>query len=54
MAEAAIRFSEASSFGNAFGHLPDRIGGAKVALVCVLIEAAGQALIWLAPWPALA
>jgi MFS family permease len=32
-----------------FGHLPDRIGGAKVALVCVLIEAAGQALIWLAP-----
>jgi MFS family permease len=29
-----------------FGHLPDRIGGAKVALVCVLIEAAGQALIW--------
>jgi len=32
-----------------FGHLPDRIGGAKVALVCVLIEAMGQALIWLAP-----
>jgi MFS family permease len=32
-----------------FGHLPDRIGGAKVALACVLIEAAGQALIWLAP-----
>ena len=24
-AEAAIRFSEASSFGNAFGHLPDRL-----------------------------
>jgi MFS family permease len=38
----------------AFGHLPDRIGGAKVALVCVLIEAVGQALIWLAPWSALA
>jgi MFS family permease len=37
-----------------FGHLPDRIGGAKVALVCVLIEAAGQALIWLAPWSAAA
>jgi len=37
-----------------FGHLPDRIGGAWVALVCVMIEAAGQALIWLAPWPALA
>ncbi|HTS53105.1 MAG TPA: arabinose transporter [Burkholderiales bacterium] len=32
-----------------FGHLPDRIGGAKVALACVLIEAAGQTLIWLAP-----
>jgi predicted MFS family arabinose efflux permease len=32
-----------------FGHLPDRIGGPKVALVCVLIEAAGQALIWLSP-----
>src|SRR6516164_2714914 len=36
-----------------FGHLPDRIGGARVALICVLIEAAGQALIWLAPLPAL-
>jgi MFS family permease len=29
-----------------FAHLPDQIGGAKVALVCVLIEAAGQLLIW--------
>src|SRR2546425_10326296 len=38
----------------AFGHLADRIGGAKVALVSVLIEAAGQALIGLAPWSALA
>jgi MFS family permease len=37
-----------------FGHLPDRIGGGRVTLACVLIEAAGQALIWLAPWPALA
>ena len=36
-----------------FGHLPDR-GGVKVALVCILIEATGQALIWLAPQPALA
>jgi MFS family permease len=32
-----------------FGHLPDRLGGARVALVCVLIEAVGQAFIWLAP-----
>jgi MFS family permease len=37
-----------------FGHLPDKIGGAKVAVVFVLIEAAGQGLIWLAHWPALA
>ena len=37
-----------------FGHLADRLGGAKVALVCSLIEAAGQALIWLAPWSAVA
>jgi MFS family permease len=29
-----------------FAHLPDKIGGAKVALVCVVIEAAGQLLIW--------
>ena len=29
-----------------FGHLPDKLGGAKVALVCVLIEAVGQLLIW--------
>src|SRR6516165_2939644 len=31
-----------------FGHVPDQLGGAKVALVCVLFEAAGLALIWLA------
>jgi MFS family permease len=36
-----------------FGHLPDRIGGPRVALVFVLIEAAGQALIWLAASAAL-
>jgi len=36
-----------------FGHLPDRIGGARVALVCVLVEAAGQAIIWIARTPAL-
>jgi len=32
-----------------FGHLPDRIGGAKVALLFVSIEALGQVTIWLAP-----
>lgn len=31
-----------------FGHLPDRLGGARVALVCVLIEAADLAMIWMA------
>jgi MFS family permease len=30
------------------GHTPDRLGGAKVALVCVFVEAAGLALIWFA------
>jgi MFS family permease len=37
-----------------FGHLPDRIGGAKVALLSVVVEAAGLALIWLAPSAVLA
>ena len=32
-----------------FGHLPDRVGGARVALIFIVIEAAGQACIWLAP-----
>src|SRR4051812_16274160 len=32
-----------------FGHLPDRIGGARIAVVCVAVEAAGLALIWSAP-----
>jgi MFS family permease len=31
------------------GHMPDRIGGARVALVCVLIEALGLALLWFSP-----
>jgi MFS family permease len=37
-----------------FGHLPDRLGGARVALVCVVIEAVGQYLIWGADHPYLA
>lgn len=37
-----------------FGHLPDRMGGARVALVSVFMEAAGLALIWLARSPGLA
>jgi alkylhydroperoxidase/carboxymuconolactone decarboxylase family protein YurZ/predicted MFS family arabinose efflux permease len=36
------------------GHVADNLGGAKVALICVLIEALGQALIWIAPWSWLA
>lgn len=32
----------------AFGHLPDRIGGARVALLFVLIETAGLGVMWLA------
>jgi MFS family permease len=31
-----------------FGHLPDRIGGARVALLFALIEAMGLALMWIA------
>ncbi len=31
------------------GHLPDQLGGARVAAVCVAVEAAGQLLIWWAP-----
>ncbi|MGY8633537.1 arabinose transporter [Bradyrhizobium sp. 14AA] len=37
-----------------FSHLADAIGGARVALLCALIEAAGQALIWLAARPEMA
>jgi MFS family permease len=36
------------------GHVPDKLGGARVALVCVFVQAAGLALIWLAPSGALA
>jgi MFS family permease len=37
-----------------FGHFADRFGGAKVALICALVEAAGLALIAVAPSFALA
>jgi len=36
------------------GHIPDALGGANIALVCVFVEAAGLALIWFASDPALA
>lgn len=47
----AIAFMSGRIF---FGGLPDRMGGARVALVSVLVEAAGLALIWLAPSSAVA
>jgi len=31
-----------------FGHLPDKVGGARVAFTCVLLVGAGQLLVWLA------
>jgi MFS family permease len=37
-----------------FGHLPDRLGGARVALWFVLIETAGLILMWLAAGVAVA
>lgn len=36
------------------GRLADRLGGAKVALACALVEAMGLALVWLSPWSTLA
>jgi len=30
------------------GHIPDKLGGARVALISIMIEAAGLAFIWLA------
>ena len=47
----AVAFIVARIF---FSHLADAIGGAKVALVCALIEAVGQALIWVAVRPEMA
>jgi MFS family permease len=37
-----------------FGHLPDQVGGARVAMLFVLAEAVGLGLVWLAPHPAFA
>ena len=42
----AVAFMAARIF---FGHLPDKFGGAKVALFCILIEAVGLVALWLAP-----
>jgi MFS family permease len=47
----ALAFIAARIF---FSHVADAIGGAKVALVCAVIEAVGQALIWLAVRPEMA
>ena len=33
-----------------WGHLPDRIGGFRVAMWSLLIEAVGQAMVWRAPY----
>lgn len=48
-------------FGGAFvavrllcGHLPDRVGGVRVALASLIVEAAGEYLLWCAPSPMLA
>src|SRR3982750_2194679 len=46
---ACSRSSARSSSGRIFcGHLPDSMGGARVALVSVVVEATGLMLIWLA------
>lgn len=37
-----------------FGHLPDQVGGARVAVYWVMAEALGLGLIWAAPDPSLA
>jgi len=47
----AVAFIMARVF---FSHIADELGGAKVALLCAVIEAVGQALIWLAVRPEMA
>jgi MFS family permease len=48
-------FAVAFVIGRAvLGHLPDRIGGVRVALVSAVIEAAGLLLIWMAGTPGVA
>ena len=37
-----------------FSSLPDRLGGAPVAVVSLIVEAMGQVLLWLAPRPEIA
>lgn len=37
-----------------FSHLPDKLGGARVAAVSLAIEGLGQMLLWLAPTPSVA
>jgi predicted MFS family arabinose efflux permease len=36
----------------AFGHLPDKLGGGRLGIVCAGVQAVGQLLIWGAPGPA--
>lgn len=47
----SVAFMVARAF---FGHLPDKFGGARVALLCVMLEGLGLLLLWLAPGPELA
>ena len=52
---AFTALSVAFIFGRGvLGHLPDRLGGVRVALACMVVEAVGQALIWFAPNAAVA
>jgi MFS family permease len=37
-----------------FGHLTDKLGGAPVALACLVLEAVGLATVWFAPFEAVA